>query len=852
MITSGGTATLGLYDNASAIKKKADITYVDNMVASIAGGHKGYATLALATTASTGLPANTVLEVTNDTTTSNNGLYLWNGSTLTKSNYDPVSVSKLYTDNINSVANKFRSSLVYFDEFPTTTNALVTFQKVDKTLKIFCSPTTGQVLSEWRADAVDFTSGKVSAQIRLSAPSGSSGTISLRQYDAGNNLLVTNNIATSLSGAINDVTYKINSITINPSTKYIGLMLDLGDSTNKVRIATVSQIAVSDGDYVGILPIIQNFLPKINVFPSPTLSKAKATTFSATSDNGVLTIEGSAQQEVTFDLNINGVVNVGSYLTFSADAFTDVVGKADVSLQCFNSSNVQLNTNVVIANTVINTWGRIETRVIVPVNTAYVRFRFVKRTTTSLAMFRNVFATSSDAIKSVTMNAYQDIPSSVVGLTTIYVSPTGSDSNNGKTKSNAVATVGKALSLASPFGRVIVAEGDYTFGRDGIASWAGFTQLSIEAERNARVRFISETKVTGISKTAGYTKVYQGTLLGTGYNPPRCDWIWHHDVPDPRTLIPASERLALQRGRTHRLESTKIEKVNSIAEIESSANPSWYHDAPNNTMYFSIWNGADATTADIRIPASLFAAFYGGTGTEKIKLIGIDVLYSGANGFSAQRLISFEAEHCRSLFNGDNGGAYDDCKFVQTKYFEYGGNFWDGGNLHWTTSQVNPYQMPIVYQAIDTWSHDNRDDGDSMHEVCLGTYWGGLYEYNGDRGIATAYGAHGTAYNTYARYNGQIDLVGGEGFAALGQLTLDTGVGTQMDCFSCVSIGNRYNYMASVSTSTVNAYDCISRDATGVGYRGDSGVVNAYDCKTFNDVVAKNGNVNIYNSSLLT
>ena len=67
--------------NASEIRKKADITYVDSrvgdfqtQVAAVAGGHKGYATLALATTASTGLPANTVVEVTNDATTANNGL----------------------------------------------------------------------------------------------------------------------------------------------------------------------------------------------------------------------------------------------------------------------------------------------------------------------------------------------------------------------------------------------------------------------------------------------------------------------------------------------------------------------------------------------------------------------------------------------------------------------------------------------------------------------------------------------------------------------------------------------------------------------------------------------------------
>ena len=115
MITSGGTTTLGLYDNASEIRKKADITYVDSIVgdfqvqvASVAGGHKGYLTLALATTASTGLPANTVVEVTNDPTIANNGLYLWNGTTLTKSNYDPLTQSKKYTDEKTKFVKAYR------------------------------------------------------------------------------------------------------------------------------------------------------------------------------------------------------------------------------------------------------------------------------------------------------------------------------------------------------------------------------------------------------------------------------------------------------------------------------------------------------------------------------------------------------------------------------------------------------------------------------------------------------------------------------------------------------------------------------------------------------------------------
>lgn len=103
MITSGGTTTLGLYDNASEIRKKADITYVDSrvgdiqaQVVSLAGGRKAYTTLALAQAAQSSLPANTAIEVTNDG--ANNGTYQWNGTTLTKSAYDPLTQAKGYVD----------------------------------------------------------------------------------------------------------------------------------------------------------------------------------------------------------------------------------------------------------------------------------------------------------------------------------------------------------------------------------------------------------------------------------------------------------------------------------------------------------------------------------------------------------------------------------------------------------------------------------------------------------------------------------------------------------------------------------------------------------------------------------
>lgn len=753
---------------------------------------------------------------------------------------------------LNRYLNLLRKSLAEFNEYPISTNGYVTFKKVSNGLQVNCAPTTGVINAIWRGYAEDFKSGVIFALVRMSADSGSGGTLSLKQYDSNYTQVATVNIATNLSAAISNQTYQINNITLNSNAKYVEIQLDLGDSVNKVRKAYVHEISLTQDAIASGKAVFSDFSPKINIFPNPALSKAMASIYEASAANEVLSFDGAAILQATYDLNVSDLVAVGSYVTFEADVFCDAAGKADITLQCFNNAGTQLNSNIIVANTIVNIWERLVARVILPTNTAYIRFRFVKRTGTNSAQFKNVIATSTESIKGVVINAFNPSSGGGESKKTVYLSKTGNDSNNGASLTKPVATITTALNLAKPRGKIIISEGDYEFDSNGY-SWAGFDELEITAVRNNRVRFISGTKVTDISKTPGYTKVYQGTLLGTGWNPPKGNFIWHHDVADPRTLINPSNRHPLQKGRSHRSQSTRIKKVASIAAIEAAADPAWYHDAANNTIYFSIWGGADAKNADIRIPSSRYSCFYGGTGTEQIKMRGINVLYCGNNGFGAQRLISFEADHCSSLFSsGDgNGAAFDDTLFVKTNYCEWGMNDWDGGNMH--CYQTNTYQVPIIYQAFDTWSHDNGDDGDSMHEICVGTYYGGLYEFNGDRGIATAYGAHATAFGTVCQYNGQIDTEGGEGFAALGTLSTDTGVGTQFNCHYCVSIGNRYNYSSSEATSTLNAYESISRDATNTGFRAaGTSVINSYDCKTKNDATSKSGVVNIFNSDQLS
>lgn len=63
-------------------------------------GHAFYKTLAAAQTAQATLPVNSIVEVTNDG--ANNGTYQWNGTTLTKSAYDPLVQAKDYTNQFTN------------------------------------------------------------------------------------------------------------------------------------------------------------------------------------------------------------------------------------------------------------------------------------------------------------------------------------------------------------------------------------------------------------------------------------------------------------------------------------------------------------------------------------------------------------------------------------------------------------------------------------------------------------------------------------------------------------------------------------------------------------------------------
>ena len=94
---------------------------------------KAYTTEALMIADKAEIPTNTSVMVTNDTAPSKNGLYAYNGTTFTKSGYDPLAQANTYTDNkVKGVTNNFKTkALMTASALPNDSYAMVTDETVN-------------------------------------------------------------------------------------------------------------------------------------------------------------------------------------------------------------------------------------------------------------------------------------------------------------------------------------------------------------------------------------------------------------------------------------------------------------------------------------------------------------------------------------------------------------------------------------------------------------------------------------------------------------------------------------------------------------------------------------------------
>lgn len=310
-------------------------------------------------------------------------------------------------------------------------------------------------------------------------------------------------------------------------------------------------------------------------------------------------------------------------------------------------------------------------------------------------------------------------------LSVCYISPNGTDSNDGATANTPIATFEKAKSILDSNGELIFLEGDYWNYNIDLSAFAKISTIG-----SARI-IIYKNKVTSAELLDGYTRVYS-TPFAYSFN---YENLWQHDVPDEMTLIPDIDRHPVHNWRTHRLTSTRLYRAETVEEIENTTDRYMYYiDTTNDVMYFSAPN-SDFENHPIIVPGNNEIA---ASTNRTVDISGLEVQYATLNVGKLSGTIS----NCKVFFAQVVGCIIWDHAYGLTLYqCEAGGSANDGINGHGDGKIV----------AYDCYVHDCRDDGESCHNLCVITQFGGLYEYNGN-GCTPATMGGASYYNVHIRH----------------------------------------------------------------------------------------------------
>lgn len=412
-----------------------------------------------------------------------------------------------------------------------------------------------------------------------------------------------------------------------------------------------------------------------------------------------------------------------------------------------------------------------------------------------------------------------------------YVSPNGSDSNGGSSFDFAFKTINKALSEGCT--RIILDGGAY-YQRIDLSPAHGKHIDIISYDRAYRPVFYDPNCILAESATLSdgvYSATIDQTISSGNW------WLYQEGIPDIETQIAESERLPVQRGKTYRLDDTRIEKcyadnlTDALAEIKSSSIYKWYLDS--NTLYFTAPTQPSQTNPICFSPGN--DLFSGADRSISIRMSGIQCKYISLN---LKNLCNAEAIDCcvTNIF-GWGAITWDNtlnayflrCEASSCKNDTNG----DGFNAD-VTNTGEAFSKHYTSTLIDCWSHDNTDDGYSDHRHAESTIIGGLFEYNGKAGLTPVYGAHCSCYNVYSRKNYT-------GFMCTGDVEeAEGGKFTQMICYNCVAelnnrAGNETGFYVDGTNNRMTLISCKAIGNPTAYYVGETASIKLVDCTAFDN-----------------
>lgn len=784
-------------------------------------------------------------------------------TSLTKSPYDPLLQGKIYTDSAN-IKSQQAASVEYIQPnlIPDninniqTTAGVVVGASVSLSLSTYnntpCFKGTNPIGNvnncfEYKIPVSEFNgSSVISASVLILAADASGsgsgqGRVLIRQFSgagateitAARSVFVYSNNGAALT---TPTKVKFDGVALDPSATYVSIFIDCqatasATAARNVYFREILLAAGTNSDWRANKPnpLELSYLPD-NTFANAVSGGTGTGSFSTA--GGELTITPTTNNpSYMYLVNTTAALSAGRSVQAIVDAMTDKVGGAQLDLMFFNAGGTEIS-RISVSNKVANSYETLRAVGVIPSGTTQIRLRvvcwYLTAPNSTYAKFRiPALVNNQNLLQSNVRTFSLGIPMLGVGHLNTYVSATGSDSSGDGSIANPFATPDKALSVMSGIGDLIIMAGEYGALQLDAAKMKDVNIVGLSNSLLQRPVFKFGTKLTGISLVSG--KVYKATITLSG----QPNFIWQDGVNDASTLVSIDEQHFGLKGRSHRLQSTRIVKTTAttrstaITEIESASDPRCFYDSALGEILFSVASGTDAVTADIRLPSttqSLFKNLNGSIWTPSasiVRLSGIDARYIGVStrGLALKSYI----EDCSVL--GANLNAFDLAMYSEIRACEAAGA---GSGTTYNGDGFNWHNDATCFH-YDLYTHDNYDDGMSSHENCREFGSGTISEYNGGGGFTPAYGAQAVYDGCLSRKNNGVTgrfntgKVGGfESHAANAGSGDDISTLTSVEAYNCISIGDRngfYDYWyKDGSNSHLKAYNCKSIDPIAYGF----------------------------------
>ena len=323
-----------------------------------------------------------------------------------------------------------------------------------------------------------------------------------------------------------------------------------------------------------------------------------------------------------------------------------------------------------------------------------------------------------------------------------FVSTDGNDANDG-TRAAPFGTLQAALAKIGGEGEIVMLAGDYEGAKLDLET---ARRLTIRSESGRGVRIFLGEKVPGSAFSPHAGNVWKAPVRSVVPAQGSENRWWVFEMGTPESLIPAAARRPQQRGRTHRLDHFRLVQAVSIDSVNDGSGRYFISDG---MLYIRTSKGGPpAPDQEFRIPSQLVneSFVFNAKPQSEITLQGIEIL-CGHEDADLSGAGSYRVSGCKFFGAGNSGILAINVPRGIEERCEYAANANDG------CAPVNYGVEPARITVIDPWSHDNGDEGHSVHVNCSGCYFGGLFENNANGGITPAIGASAVILGARTRGN---------------------------------------------------------------------------------------------------